>query len=243
MKKPIRLAHASDIHLDSDYYGGEENIASRDTCRKIFSDLLTRIKEQSPDLFLLPGDLFDSNRASDDTITWSMEQLGQLPFPVAMIPGNHDCLAENAIFYKHDFSSIPNISILLNTQGETCTLPSLGLRIWGKGMVSHTPEFQPLGGIADPEKDLWNIAMGHGIYVGKGGQTFRSSPVKAEEIGASQYDYIALGHHHALLDVSTEDTCAFFSGSPSPISTQDQGTFLTVELQPNETTQATIHTM
>jgi DNA repair exonuclease SbcCD nuclease subunit len=230
MKSPLRLAHASDIHLDTDYFGGPENIASRDVCRAVFAKLLDEITRQQPDLFLLPGDLFDSNRASDETIQWAMDKLAALPYPVVMIPGNHDCLEEGSIYHRFDFDSLPNVDMLSDEAGEMRELPELGVRVWGKGMVAHTPKFRPLDGIPAPSEDWWNVGMGHGIYVARGGATFRSSPVEAKQIHDSGYHYIALGHHHALLDVSANGTAAFYSGAPVPISREDDGTFLTIDL-------------
>lgn len=240
MKSPLRIAHASDIHLDSDYFGGADNIASRDYYKSVFEDLLALIQSQSPDLFLLPGDLFDSNRATDETIRWAMDQLAALPFPVIMIPGNHDCLEEGAIYHRHDFSTLPNVDMLTSEEGETREIPELGVTIWGKGMVAHTPKFKPLADLPPPRDGWWNVAMGHGIYVARGGMSFRSSPVEAAQIHDSGYHYIALGHHHALLDVTANGTTAFYSGAPVAISQEDQGTCIIVDLRLGRTAKVEI---
>lgn len=234
MKRSLRIAHASDIHLDTDYYGGAENASSRDYYRGVFAGLLERITAERPDLMLLPGDLFDSNRASEDTILWTMNALGSLPFPVLMIPGNHDCLEEGAIFRRYDFAGIDNVEMLLAEEGETRELAHLGARVWGKGMVEHSSEFRPLAGMPEASAKDWNLAMGHGIYVGRDGFTFRSSPVEAKQIVRSGYDYIALGHHHALLDVSSDGTAAFYCGAPVPISPDHHGTYIVVDLSADE---------
>ncbi len=243
MKPPLRIAHASDVHLDTDYFGGETNLASRDFCRGIFTKLLERIAGQSPQLFLLPGDLFDSNRASGETVRWAMAALGALPFPVAMIPGNHDCLEPGGIFLAHDFAGVPNVEMFLSPQGEARDLAALQAFVWGKGMEDHSPEYRPLDGLPPPRPERWNLAMGHGIYVGSGGNEYRSSPVEAAQIGASGYDYIALGHHHALLDVSHNGTSAYYCGAPAPISSESKGTFLIVDLAEGKGPAVTIHTL
>jgi DNA repair protein SbcD/Mre11 len=237
MRPPLKIAHASDIHLDTDYYGGEENLAGRDYNRAVFDTLLRRIEAEQPHLMLLPGDLFDSNRASEDTVAWAMEQLGRLPFPVLMIPGNHDCLEEGAIYQRHDFARVSNVEMLLATGGELRELPGLHAAVWGKAMVEHSTEFRPLEGIAPADPGRWNLAMGHGIYVGREGFSFRSSPIEARQIARSGYDYIALGHHHALLDVSAQGTAAYYSGAPVPISPDRAGTYLVIALQEGQLAQ------
>lgn len=243
MKPRLLLAHASDIHLDTDYFGGEANLSSRDTCRRVFRSLLDAIEREQPDLLAIPGDLFDSNRASHDTISWAMEALAALHFPVLMIPGNHDCLEEGGIYRKYDFSALPNVEMLISPSGETRDFENLRLHAWGKGMEEHTPEYKPLADLPAPREDRWNLALGHGIYVGSDGNGYRSSPVEASQIGKSGYDYIALGHHHALLDVSHNGTAAFYSGAPTPISVESKGTFLMVELMEGEAAKVTIHTL
>lgn len=243
MKKPLRLAHASDIHLDTDYHGGETNRASRDLCRRVFRETLDRIVAEHPALMLLPGDLFDSNRPSAETVQWCMEALAGLPFPVAIIPGNHDCLAPEGIFRRHDFSALPNVEMLTDPEGETRVLEPLQVFLWGKGMVDHAPEFRPLEGMPAPTPDCWNLALGHGIFVGRGANRFRSSPIETRQIEASGYDYIALGHHHALLDVSGNGTAAWYCGAPTPISDDAKGTFVTVELAEGRPAQVAVHTL
>ena len=241
MRRPLKIAHGSDIHLDSDFYEGGENFALRDYHRGVFRTLLDRMVVQAPHLMLLPGDLFDSNRASQDTILWAMEQLAGLPFPVVLIPGNHDALEPGAIFLRHDFGRIGNVRMLTAAEGESVALPELEIAAWGKGMVEHTPEYSPLGGLPEPAAERWNLALGHGIYVGKEGFSYRSSPVEARQIEASGYDYIALGHHHALLNVSAQGTAAYYSGSPVPISKSSPGTFLTVTLADGQPAQVDTH--
>ena len=146
MHRPLRLAHCSDIHLDSDYFGGDWNRSRRDRDRAQFDALLAVIGDQQPDLMLLAGDLFDHNRASAETIEWACDRLASLPFPVAMIPGNHDCLAENAIYHRHDFAAA-GLHLLLDPDGETVTLDALGVVVWGRGLIDHHPGHRPL---ADP---------------------------------------------------------------------------------------------
>ncbi len=239
MRPKLRLAHASDIHLDTDYYGGERNLERRDRCRRVFRALLDNVTEQRPDLLLIAGDLFDSNRASDDTIAWAMEALAGLAFPVLMIPGNHDCLEADGIYRRHDFNRIPNLRLVMDPEGEVIDLPELRISAWGKGMVSHTPAYSPLGNMPDLREDWWNLALGHGIFIDGAAHSHRSSQVKTTQILESGRDYIALGHHHALLDVSKSSTAAYYCGSPEPVS-EDAGTFLTVDLEEGREAQVTI---
>ena len=224
--KKLRLAHCSDIHLDSSVHAG----GGSDRYRAGFDLVLRRMVSHDPDLVLIAGDLFDSNRATHDTITWAMSRLGEVGRPVVMIPGNHDCLEERAIYRRYDFAAIDNVTTLFAAEGELASFDQLGVVVWGRGMVDHHPGFVPLAGCPGrPSNADFYLGLGHGIYVPQGESTHRSSPVRAEDIESSPCDYLALGHHHAALDVSVEATPAAYCGSPT--DSVDQGeTYVIVEM-------------
>ncbi len=57
----------------------------------------------------------------------------------------------------------------------------------------------------------------------------RASPIRLSEIEVADFDYVALGHHHAAMEIVTRTATAAYSGSP----TDDVGrgpTFATVDL-------------
>lgn len=210
MTDRLRVAHCSDIHL------GTNGAVVDDPCRARFARALAAIGDQRPDLLLLAGDLFDTNSVADETVVWAMERLGELRFPVAMIPGNHDCMAGDAVFRRHDFGRIPNVRLLADEAGSHAAFPSLGVSVWGKGMVEHSQDFRPLAGSPKrPDGLRWHLGLGHGLFVPRGETTERSSPIRMEEIEAAGFDYLALGHHHAAMELVTPKAVAAYSGSPT----------------------------
>jgi DNA repair exonuclease SbcCD nuclease subunit len=227
MTDTLRIAHCSDIHLDPDSHGGG---ARNDRQREAFATALEALGAHRPDLLLLAGDLFESNGAGADTIHWAMETLGRLPFPVVMIPGNHDCMDERAIYRRHDFNRIPNVRLLAAEDGEITRLPELGVAAWGKGMVEHSPAYRPLAGCPErPAGCRWYLGLAHGLFVPHGGDTYRSSPIHQGEIERSDCDYLALGHHHAAMELVGGKATAAYSGSPT--DTVGRGpTYVIVEL-------------
>lgn len=240
MRPARRIVHCSDIHLDNDYYGGERNLDRRDYYRGVFARLLDQLLEERPDLMLLAGDLFDSNRASEDTIRWAMRALETLPFPVVMIPGNHDCLAENAIYRRFDFNALQNVSLIMEAGGTLIHLESLAVSVWGRGMVDHSPDNRPLEAMpCTPANGAWRLGLGHGIYVEPGHDTLHSSPIHAEQIEAAPFDYLALGHHHGAMDVSPAGSLALYSGAPTPV-VDDRGTYVVVDLNDEQGSAAQI---
>ena len=212
MNNRLRLVHCSDIHLDADASPNADGNQYRDR----FALALEQMRAQDPDLMLIAGDLFDSNRADDETVMWSMEILAAQDIPIFMIPGNHDCMLAGGIFARYDFGAIDNLNMLLAPSGETAWDETLGVAVWGKGMEAHTPEYRPLGNCPPrPDECLWYLGMGHGHFVPRGEDTDRSSPVLMSDIENSPCDYVALGHHHAAMELVTDRTIAAYSGSPT----------------------------
>ncbi|MSO90962.1 MAG: hypothetical protein EXR01_05175 [Acetobacteraceae bacterium] len=210
MKTTLRIAHCSDIHLDSNAPGTSGN----DTLRHAFAAALADMQAHRPDIMLLAGDLFDSNRPTDATVHWAMDILGAQPFPVVIIPGNHDCMEPSGVIRRFDFNSIPNVRMLAAPDGEIAFLPELGTAVWGKGMVEHNRTYRPLAGCPErPEGVRWYLGMGHGLCVPHGGDTDRSSPIHMCEIETSPCDYLGLGHHHAAMELVTDHSAAAYSGS------------------------------
>jgi DNA repair protein SbcD/Mre11 len=208
----LRIAHCSDIHLGGDGHGAPGKTEAA------FWLALRRMTAEKPDLMLLAGDLFDSNAAKSATIEWTMDTLAKLPFPVVMIPGNHDCMLPGAIYRRYDFNGIANVHLLAEEMGQVVRLPALGVAAWGKGMVDHDPAYSPLGGCPGrPEDCRWYLGLGHGLFVPHGGETDRSSPIHMREIEASQCDYLALGHHHAAMALVNDKATAAYSGSPTDL--------------------------
>jgi len=238
MTETLRIAHCSDIHLDPDSYGG---VARNDRQRQAFALALDAMSAHRPDLLLLAGDLFESNSAGADTIHWAMEALGGLSFPVVMIPGNHDCMDGGAIYRRHDFNRIPNVRLLAAEAGEVTWLPELGVAAWGKGMVDHTPDYRPLAGCPTrPEGCRWWLGLAHGLFVPHGCDTHRSSPIHQVEIERSDCDYLALGHHHAALELVSDKATAAYSGSPT--DTVGRGpTYVIVDLSPERAPVLNVH--
>jgi DNA repair protein SbcD/Mre11 len=243
MTDTLRIAHCSDIHLDGDVSGLGLNGAGSDFYRDGFAAALAAMRAHNPDVMLLAGDLFDANSATAETIRWAMAILGQLPFPVVMIPGNHDCMQDDAIYRRYDFNRIPNVRMLAAPAGEIAFLPELGVAAWGKGMVEHSPRYSPLGGCPErPAGCRWYLGLGHGLFVPHRGETDRSSPIHMREIEASACDYLALGHHHAAMELVTDKAMAAYSGSPT--DTIGRGaTYVVVDLADGRAPVVAVHTI
>lgn len=204
---PRRILHTSDLHLAS---LGDEG------CRSLEALVNLAIKSKV-DLVIVAGDLFDHNRVDDSLVSFVVEQFQRLPVYVAILPGNHDCLAPGSVFERAElWEDCTNVRIFKELSGEVFDLPGVGVSLWGKPLTYHDGfDARPLAGAPWPQGNRqWHIAVVHGYYVGNEPPLFPSYHITQEEIVASGWDYIALGHVITFKCVCNEPV-AYYCGSPS----------------------------
>jgi DNA repair exonuclease SbcCD nuclease subunit len=215
-KRPLTILHTADIHLDSDSYGtAEQRQTHRASFRRCFQAIVDRALDEAVDLLLIAGDLFDHNRVPDETLLFAQEQLQRLQQPAVILPGNHDCLYTNAIYDRYDIATAcDRVQVISQLDGQVLEFPELHLVLWGRAMEEHEPGFHPLEHLPTRHDQRWHIAMAHGFFYETRQEAERSSPIFAEEIRDTGWDYIALGHQHALTDVSQGEVVAYYPGAP-----------------------------
>jgi len=226
----LRIVHTSDLHLDSlsplRCYGMEGVV-----------DLALKSKAN---LVIIAGDLFDHHRIHDDVIRFAVQQLGRLPVPVVILPGNHDCLVEGGVYHRVDlWREAANIRIISLPKGETLAFADMGLVLWGKPITYYGDNIRPLAGIPKFHKNgFWHIAVAHGYYVDTDFPSFPSLHISTEEVVDSGQDYIAMGHRPVFDCVCDEPVKAYYSGSPFV-----SGTAAIVDLTDREGVQVTRHVL
>jgi DNA repair exonuclease SbcCD nuclease subunit len=167
---------------------------------------------------LIAGDLFDHNRVTDEAVEFVRGELARLRRPVVIMPGNHDVLQSNAIYDRHDFTAgASHVHLIRRLDGEAVELPELDAIVWGRAMEEHEPGFQPLANIPGRDARRWCLGMGHGFFYPDRQRPDRSSPIFADEIRDTGWDYLALGHQHVQTNVSQGDVTAYYAGAPGTV--------------------------
>ena len=214
-QRQLKILHTADIHLDCDSYGAPETRAAHHNLyRRCFATIIDHAIDEQVDVLLIAGDLFDHNRVPDETVQFAQEQLQRLSQPTVILPGNHDCLYTNAIFDRHDITAASAVQVITALNGQIIEFPELDLVLWGRAMEEHEPGFHPLEYLPSRTDHRWHIAMAHGFFYEAQQEAERSSPIFAEEIRDSGWDYVALGHQHVLTDVSQGGVAAYYPGAP-----------------------------
>jgi exonuclease SbcD len=215
-RRPLRVLHTADVHLESDGggYPGPQ-AAHHERGRHVFQRIVDRALTDKVDLLLIAGDLFDHNRVADETLAFVRTELERLRQPVVILPGNHDALRTNAIYDRHDFTAgASHVHVIRRLNGETIDFPELDVIVWGRAMEEHEPEFRPLAHIPGRDDRRWCLAMAHGFFYETRQRPERSSPIFADEVRDIGWDYIALGHQHVQTNVSQGSVAAFYAGAP-----------------------------
>jgi DNA repair exonuclease SbcCD nuclease subunit len=168
----------------------------------------------------------------DETVAFVQAELRRLRQPVVILPGNHDSFYTNAIHDRHDLSAgASHIHVIRRLDGESIDFPDLDLVVWGRAMEEHEPAFSPLARIPGRDERRWCLAMAHGFFYEERQRPDRSSPIFADEIRDTGWDYVALGHQHVQTDVSQGAVTAYYAGAPAGEgSTRPDRSVLHVEL-------------
>ncbi len=228
----VTILHTADLHLPEKMEGsnGEKDPALWFPFRSLRA-MVDKANRLEVDLVLFSGDLFDTYQPSPQVVSFALEQFSHLRPPVVLIPGNHDCLGEAKTYRMSEWTTRDvNPYVITHPKGETLKIPGIPIVVWGRAMVDHSPDFQPLEGLPRRSEDAWHVAMGHGFYYEEGDSNGRSSPIHACQIRCSGWDYIALGHKHLHSDVSQGKVKAAYSGTPVPSWAHHEAQVLLVRL-------------
>ena len=224
--RKLRLIHTSDTHLGDP--------AGHPRADDVLVSVAGAVERLGGDALLLAGDVFDNERVSDDVLARFVAQVARLDVPVIVLPGNHDLAHSTSVYRRAPFDDTPdNLRLIREPAGETLSFPELDLELWGRAMLSHTPDFRPLEGMPEPTEGHWLVAMAHGHFHFEDDREQRSSPIYPGDIAAANCHYLALGHWDRHADVSRASTTAVYSGCPyGPIGAPEQGAVCVVDLDP-----------
>lgn len=224
--RPLRVVHTSDVHLGA-YSGSDDEkwVARRELMERTFARVMDLANEVQADLLVIAGDFFDNDRVPEETVVFAAEQIRRFSGQSVLLPGNHDPMDPGSIYWRYDMEAIaPRLTIVRAHGGEFVEPQGLDVALWGKAYLDTDWHFKPLEGLPDRLDNRWHIALGHGHFVPKGGETHRSLLIREAEIAAAagHWDYMAFGHWEPHADVSVGGVTAIYSGAPMPLSDSNQ---------------------
>ncbi len=188
----VKIFHCADIHLDSPFslYSPREAEKRRTELRGAFTSALMYAREKKADIFIISGDLFDSEYVTRDTRELLLREFAKCgDMKIFISPGNHDPLTPGSIYATAEF---PENVHIFGGERECVRLDDLGVDIYGFGFTGKNYLSSPVAGWSIQDKSRINILVCHGDM--SGGDT--TGPISRQEIANSGFDYIALGHIH-----------------------------------------------
>ncbi|APT84528.1 metallophosphoesterase family protein [Corynebacterium aquilae] len=213
----VRFLHTSDWQIGATYWMLDADGQARlDQARLDAIRTMGTIAHDTNCAFMLvAGDIFDKNSLKKTTLNRALETIKSIPVPVYLLPGNHDPLTADSVFYQA--TQLDNVTVLDHTGPFTVTdhveLVAAPL------LTRHTyedPVARMLSTLDTPAPGTIRIACGHGAV---DSHTSIAQPntidlaTVTEALDNHLIDYLALGDTHSTRQLD-EHNRIYYSGAP-----------------------------
>jgi DNA repair protein SbcD/Mre11 len=242
----LRIIHTADVHLGARHDDlGEQAAAQRERQFAAFIAAVDHAIAEKADLFLVAGDLFDSNvqpRRSVERVAAQLKRLADAKVRSVIVPGTHDCYDRASIYRTYDLKALAGSTpdddwvTVVTPDSPSVHFPACDVvvhaPVFGTKRAPHSP-LRDLDAATDATKATWHVGVVHGS-IAIAGKTDRDDVcVTTEEIAATHLDYLALGHWHSAQQGKAGDVIYAYAGAPEPVAVdQDRaGKVLQVELE------------
>jgi DNA repair exonuclease SbcCD nuclease subunit len=230
----IRFLHTGDVHIGASFVGlGDRGSVQRSQLYDTFGRVVDLALREKVRLFVIAGDLFDSNavsRASVGKVAALIEKLTGAGVEVCISPGTHDSYGRSSVYAMPPLPAIEGVTIFKSEELRPAHFPGLDCTVYGNANMRPFTNKHPLAGFKPDGGGRWRVGMLHASFEVPDliDDTYVVAP---PEIDASGLDYLALGHIHSMSDRSRGKTRAFYCGSPEMVRVQkgDFGRVLLVD--------------
>jgi DNA repair protein SbcD/Mre11 len=226
----LRLLHTADIHLGARHADlGGAAAALRERQFAAFRASVDLALAEKVDLFLVAGDLFDSNtqpRRSVDRVAAELARLAQARIRTVIIPGTHDVYDRSSIYRVYDLAVLAGtrpaqeLVTVLTPDRPWIHLAALDAVVHGPVLATKRAPRSPLRDLAAVETPpaTWKIGLLHAAIAVPGHTDHDEVVITTDEIAASGLDYLALGHWHSAQTAKARDVTYAYAGAPEPVA-------------------------
>lgn len=243
----LRLLHTADVHLGARHADlGDAAAAQRERQFAAFRATVDLALAERVDLFLVAGDLFDSNvqpRRSVERVAAELARLAEARIRSVLIPGTHDVYDRSSVYRAYDLAAMAGQRP--DDDGVTVLTPDHPwVHLAALDLVVHGPVFATKRAPHSPLRDLaahvaqtppatWRVGLLHASLAIEGRTDHDEVVITTDEIAASGLDYLALGHWHSAQQGKAKGVTYAYAGAPEPVAVdQDRaGKVLLVALE------------
>ena len=243
----IKFLQISDLHLDSSLQASrlglpQDRVRTRQSeLRQILPRACALVRERHLDLVLLPGDLFDDEAVTQDTVNFVIDHLGALaPVPVVIAPGNHDFYSlgspynDELLLARKQRPWPGNVHIFKDGRWSTVTLtgPAAGAQVTGlahcaNALLSDRLLALPISRPLREDPGALDLLIFHGSRDNARipGRKIRTLPFGDTELAGQGFDYAAIGHYHDQATIMDRDgrIIGAYAGCPSGRGLDEEG--------------------
>lgn len=243
----MRFIHAADLHIDSPMtgltkYDGAPVAQLRNATRAAFENLVRTALDESVDLVVLAGDVFDGDWKDFNTGLFFMNQLARMTtagIKVVVLAGNHDA----ASTISRDLALPAGAFKLDHRSCQTITPEELGLpvAVHGQSYPQRDVDTDLACDYPEPTAGVLNIGVLHTALNGRDGHA-PYAPCTLEQLQNKGYDYWALGHVHGR-EVLSQSPWVVFPGNIQGRNARETGPkgFTVVTVEDGEITEVSEH--
>lgn len=226
----LRILHTADVHLGARHADmGEQASAQRDRQFAAFRATVDLALGEKVDLFLIAGDLFDSNtqpRRSVERVAAELKRLVDANIRTVIIPGTHDVFDRSSIYRAYDLKALSgsqaedDLVTVLDPDHSDTHLAAIDAVVYGTVFATKRAPHSPLDGVVAgvDGRATWKIGLVHGSLAIAGKTDRDEVVVTREEIAATGLHYLALGHWHSAQKGTAGGTTYAYSGAPEPVA-------------------------
>ena len=229
----LRLLHTADIHLGARHTDlGERAAVLRERQFAAFRASVDLALAEEVDIFLVAGDLFDSNtqpRRSVERVAVELGRLARASIRTVIIPGTHDVYDGASIYRSYDLANMARAAsdwvVVLTPYLPEIVFPSLDTIVYGRVFDTKRSPRSPLAGleVRGDTRATWKIGMVHGALAIPGKTDTDLVVFTEDEIARTGLDYLALGHWHSAMEGRAGSVAYAYSGAPEPVAIDQDG--------------------
>ena len=230
----LRLLHTADVHLGARHADlGEQATAQRERQFDAFRASVDLALAEKVDLFLIAGDLFDSNtqpRRSVERVAKEFGRLAEAAIRTVIIPGTHDVYDRASVYRAYDLAAFAGLPadtdriVVLTPDRPSVAFKALDAAVYSRVFATKRAPQSPLADFQLPEDaPTWRIGVVHGAVSIPGRTDGDEVVVTRDEISLSGLDYLALGHWHSAQSGKAGDVAFAYSGAPESVAIGQDG--------------------